>query len=81
MNAAMTAGLFSCWALGSILLSYIGQTYSFSINFIIIGFFILLTIIMPLFVKEIKIIKKTHKNCYYPSKRIQEKKYDINCGT
>ena len=58
VNAAMTAGLFSLWALGSIFLAFIGQSIGYTMTFIIVGFFILLTIILPLFVKEVKILKK-----------------------
>jgi len=73
VNASMTAGLFSCWALGSIFLTYIGQTFDYKINFIIVGFFILLTIILPLFVKETKIIKKKLKIASLLFKEFKEK--------
>jgi len=61
INASMTAGLFSLWALGSIFLAYIGQYFEYTLTFIIVGIFILLTIVLPLLVKEIKITKK-HQN-------------------
>ena len=61
VNAAMTAGLFSCWALGNIFLAFIGQSVGYAITFVIAGFFILLTIILPFFVKEVKMIKKPQK--------------------
>jgi len=61
VNAAMNAGLFSFWALGSIILAFIGQNFGYTMTFILVGFFILLTILFPLFVKEIKIIKKHQK--------------------
>ena len=61
INAAMTSGLFFCWALGGIFFAYIGQTFSYKLNFIIVGFIIILTLILPLIVKEVIIVKQHQK--------------------
>ena len=55
VNGAMTAGLFLGWGLGSPMLAFIGQNFGFGMAFITTSFLIFLTIILPLFVKEIKI--------------------------
>jgi len=61
VNASMTAGLFSLWALGSIFLTYIGQYFEYTMTFVIVSVFILLTIVLPLLVKEIRITTKNQK--------------------
>jgi PAT family beta-lactamase induction signal transducer AmpG len=55
VNAAMTGGLFLGWGLGSPLLAYIADNFGFGLSFIITGFLVFLTIILPIFVKEVKI--------------------------
>lgn len=61
VNGAMTAGLFLGWGLGSPLLAFIAMNYGYGMSFITTGFLILLTLILPIFVKEIRIIKKRMK--------------------
>jgi PAT family beta-lactamase induction signal transducer AmpG len=61
VNSAMFGGLFGGTAIGSVLLAYIADTISFQMTFIVSGFIIILTIIFPLMVKEIKLFKKRPK--------------------
>ena len=61
VNAAMFGGLFGGMAIGSPLLSIIAKNYGYSMAFIVTGFIIILTIILPLSVKEVKIAKKRPK--------------------
>jgi MFS family permease len=61
ISAAMTFGLFGGLAFATALLTYIAQNYSFKISFIIGGFLILATLVLPLIIKEIKKYKKRQK--------------------
>jgi MFS family permease len=61
INAAMSTGLFGGIAISSILLTYIADNLGFLMVFITSGLLILLTIILPLFVKENIIIKTRPK--------------------
>ena len=61
VNAAMTTGLFTGMAVGSSVLAIIGNSFGFGITFIITGLLVLITIILPLIVKEIRIVKKRQK--------------------
>jgi MFS family permease len=58
VNASMTAGMFSGMAFSTLVLSYIANTYTFSTMFIAVGIIILATIILPLVIKEKKIVKQ-----------------------
>jgi len=58
VNAAMSVGLFGGIAISSILLTYIADKFNFNMVFITAGTILLLTIILPLFVKENIIVKK-----------------------
>jgi len=58
VNAAMTAGMFGGVAFGTSVLSYIANSYNFSMVFIAAGIVILAAIIFPLIVKETKIVKQ-----------------------
>jgi MFS family permease len=55
VNAAMTTGLFGGTAIGGILLAYIATYYGFEMVFITTSFLIIISIILPLFVKEKRI--------------------------
>jgi MFS family permease len=61
VNGAMTAGLFSSWALSNIFFAFIGQSMGYPLVFVIAGFFILFLLIMPFFVKEEKRARKRQK--------------------
>jgi len=55
VNAAMTGGLFLGWGLGSPVLAYIANTFGFGMSFLTTSFLVFLTILLPIFVKEVKI--------------------------
>jgi PAT family beta-lactamase induction signal transducer AmpG len=55
VNAAMTGGLFLGWGLGSPVLAFIANNYGFGASFLTTAFLVFLTIILPIFVKEVKI--------------------------
>jgi MFS family permease len=57
----MFTGLFGGTAICTILLSYVAHTINFQMVFIISGFIVILTIILPLMIKEIKAYKKRPK--------------------
>jgi len=61
VNSAMFSGLFGGAAIGSLLLSYIAQNINFEMSFIVSGFIVILTIIFPLIVREVKEYKKRPK--------------------
>ena len=61
INAAMFGTMFGGMAVGIILLSNIAKYYSYNMTFIVVGFIILLTVILPSIVKEEKIVKKRVK--------------------
>jgi PAT family beta-lactamase induction signal transducer AmpG len=61
ISGAMYAGLFFGSASSAILLSFIASNYGYNTAFIVSGIFILLVIVFPLFVKEIKIVKRHQK--------------------
>jgi len=61
VNAAMFGSLFGGMAIGSVLLSFIAKHISYSMTFIVAGFILLLTIILPLIIQEKKIVKKRPK--------------------
>lgn len=63
INAAMIAGLFGGTAIGSIIFTTILTFYGFEITFITCGLLVLLTILLPIIVKEekIEIIRKAIK--------------------
>jgi len=56
VNASMTAGMFSGMAFCTLVLSYIADNYNFSTMFIAAGIVILATIILPLVIKEKKLV-------------------------
>ena len=58
INAAMFGSMFGGVAVGVIFLSQIAKYYSYNLVFIIGGFIIFLTMILPLIVKEEIIVKK-----------------------
>jgi MFS family permease len=61
INAAMFGSMFGGMAIASIFLSQIAYYYNYNIVFIIAGSIILLTIILPLLVKEEIIVKQRPK--------------------
>jgi MFS family permease len=61
VNAAMTTGLFAGMAIASSVLVIIGTIFGFSITFISAGLLVLTTIILPIIIEEIKIVKKRQK--------------------
>ena len=61
INAAMFGSLFGGMAIANVFLAYIAKHFSYSMTFIVAGFIITLTIILPLIVKEKKIVKKRPK--------------------
>jgi PAT family beta-lactamase induction signal transducer AmpG len=61
VNAAMFGSLFGGMAIGTLLLSFIAKYFGYYMTFIVAGFIIFLTMILPLFVKETKIVKKPPK--------------------
>jgi MFS family permease len=61
INASMAAGLFSIWALCDIFFAFIGQSFGYSIVFIIAGILILVLLSLPFFISEKIIIKKYQK--------------------
>jgi len=61
INSVMFAGRATGLAIGSSLLAVIAQIFSYSAAFLTAGLLILLIIIFPLMIKEIKIIKKRQK--------------------
>lgn len=61
INAAMTTGLFVGLGIGAPLLATIAEFYSFTTAFIVAGFIIISTIILPIFIKEIRYVRKRQK--------------------
>ncbi|MCK4365200.1 MAG: MFS transporter [Thermoplasmatales archaeon] len=61
INGAMFSGQYSGWAIGAILLLYIGSTFGYSFAYLTNGILILLILIFPFFVKEIVKIKQRQK--------------------
>jgi len=61
INAAMFGSLFGGMAVGSVLLSFVAKYHSYNMTFVVAGFIILLTVILPLIVKEEIIVKKRPK--------------------
>ena len=61
ISAAMTIGLFGGMAFVTILFTNIAYNYGFKTSFIIGGFLILATLILPLIIKEIKKYKQRQK--------------------
>lgn len=61
INAAMFGSLFGGLAIGNLFLSFIAKYFGYSMTFIVTGFIIILTLILPLIVKERKIAKKRPK--------------------
>jgi PAT family beta-lactamase induction signal transducer AmpG len=73
VNAAMTGGLFLGWGLGSPVLAYIANNYGFGLSFLITSFLVFLTIILPIFVKEVKIKIKRKRIPYLVIKEFKKK--------
>ena len=61
INSAMFGSMFGGVAIGSVLFSLIAKYYSYYMSFAVGGFMILLTLILPLLVKEEIIVKKRPK--------------------
>ena len=61
VNASMTAGMFSGVAFGTSVLSFIADSYGFNVMFISTSIVILASIILPLIVKEKKLVTKRQK--------------------
>jgi MFS family permease len=61
INGAMFSGQYSAWAIGSILLLYIGSTFGYNYAYLTNSLLILLILIFPFFVKEIIKIKIRQK--------------------
>ena len=61
INAAMFGSMFGGMAIASIFFSQIAHYYNYNLVFIIAGSIILVTIILPLFIKEKIIVKKRPK--------------------
>lgn len=61
LNGAMFAGLFGGMAVGAAFLSFIAQLFGYSAAFLTTGLLILLVIIFPLTIKEVKMVKKRQK--------------------
>jgi len=61
INGAMMTGLFGGMAIGSALLGFIANIAGYSYAFLVASFLILIIILFPLSVKEIKIVKKRQK--------------------
>ena len=58
INGAMTAGLFGGMATGDFFLAQIAQTYGYGMSFFTGGCIILVIMIYPLLIKEVKIVKE-----------------------
>lgn len=61
INGAMFSGQYSAWAIGAILLLYIGATFGYNYAYLANGLLILLILIFPFFVREIVKIKIRQK--------------------
>jgi len=61
LNGVMAAGLFAGMAIGASIIALIAQSLGYSIAFLAAGLLILPIILFPLFIKEIKKIKKHQK--------------------
>jgi len=61
VNSAMFTGLFGGTAICAFLLSIVAHSINFQMVYIVSGFIIILTIIFPLMVREIKIFEKRPK--------------------
>jgi MFS family permease len=61
INGAMSTGLWGGVAISSILLTYISDVFNFELVFVVAGLLVLLTVILPLFVKEEIFVKKRQK--------------------
>ncbi len=61
INGAMYGGLFAGMAIGNTLLAFIAQIFGFAATFLTTGLIILLIIIFPLIIKEVKTVKKRQK--------------------
>jgi len=61
INGAMTAGLFTGIAFGTAVLASIAQIYGYSMSFLAGGIIILLIMIYPFLVKDLKILKERPK--------------------
>jgi MFS family permease len=79
VNGGMFAGLSIGMGVGSILLTQIAFNFSYSLVFISAGFLILSVIIIPLAIKEIKIIKKIKKMRFALIKEFKNKTVQIFC--
>ena len=60
INGAMFSGQYSAWAIGAILLLYIGSTFGYNYAYLANGLLIFLILIFPFFIKE-KIKIKTRQ--------------------
>jgi len=61
INAAMFGSMFGGMAISSIFLTQIAEFYGFNLVFVVAGFIILLTLVLPLLVKEEIIVEKRPK--------------------
>ena len=61
INGAMTAGLFMGMAVGDVMLASIAQAYGYGISFLTGGSIILVIMIYPFLVKDVKILKERPK--------------------
>ena len=61
INGAMFAGLFIGYAVGASLFAFIAQTIGYKFSFLAAGLLVVIIIIFPLFVKEIRTSKKRQK--------------------
>jgi len=73
INGAMFSGQYSGWAIGAILLLYIGSTYGYNFAYLANGLLILIFLIFPFFVKEIIKIKKRQKIARIAIKEFKKK--------
>ena len=61
INSAMFSGLFIGMAIGAALLAYIAQEYGYDIAFLMTGILVILIILYPLSIKDVRIVKKRPK--------------------
>jgi len=61
INAAMSAGISIGISSSAVILSFIAEIYGFNSMFLIVGIIVLLMLVYPLVIKEIKVTKKIRK--------------------
>ena len=79
VNGVMFAGISIGMGVGSILFTQIASNYSYNLVFVFAGLLVLLIIIIPLVIKEVKIIKKIKQMRFALANEFKNKTVQIFC--